>query len=310
MSLWSLDLKLLELLVRIHETGSVSLAGEQLGLSQPAASNALRRLREALGDPLFIRGREGMVATAYTERVVPAVRAHLAGLAAALATSSEFRPETARRNFRLSLSGLGEQSFLPPLARRIFAEAPHVRIENVALPMEALAGALARGEADAAIGILEAREPGLRRLHLFDEVFRVVGSPRLSAEEAARVRLEESRLILVAPSATYAEDVESSLARRGLAGNVAIRLRHFGALPELLASVDAFAVVPGQFAARLEAAGQARMLPVELPLRQSGVGLIWHRRTDHDPACIWLRARITELFEGSPHPLPESEAGQ
>lgn len=295
MSVAHLDLNLLRLLLAINDAGSVSQAGQKLGLSQPAASNALARLRATLGDPLFVRSRTGMVPTAYTERIVPVVRVHLAGLSNALSDAMGFDPATRKRTFRLSLSGLGEQMFLPTLSARIAEEAPQVSLENISAPMHELPRVLSTQEADVAIGIIGPLESGLQRQHLFDEVYCVVGNPALSDADARNWR--KRRIIVVAPSATYADDLETLLARHGLASNVTYRLRHFGGLPDMLRLVDAVAIVPDQLATRLEQVGAARRLPAELPLGRHAVNLVWHRKSDNDPGCVWLRGLISELFE-------------
>lgn len=292
-----LDLNLLRLLLTIHDTGSVSSAGATLGLSQPAASNALARLRTALGDPLFVRTSSGMAPTAYVQRIVPAVRVHLSALADVLTDASGFDPATSKRTFRLSLSGLGEQMFLPPLSARIAEEAPLVSLENISAPMDELAHVLAVQEADAAIGIISPLKKGLRGTHLFHEVYRVVANPHLSDAEAADLKWQDKRIIVVSPSATYGSDLEVLLDRHGLALNVSYRLRHFGGLPDMIRLIDAVAIVPDQMATRLEQAGAARKLDAELSLGRREVSLVWHRISDNDPGCVWLRGLIRELFE-------------
>lgn len=297
MSAAHLDLNLLRLLLAVHDAGSVSLAAHKLGLSQPAASNALARLRNALGDPLFVRGKSGMVPTAYTARIVPLVRTHLSGLNDALTNTMGFDPATSTRTFRLSLSGLGEQLFLPSLSARIAGEAPYVSLENISAPMSDLPRVLANQEADVSIGIIGSMQKGLQSEYLFDEIYRVVANPALSLDEVAGMDWQSKRIIVVAPSATYANDLETLLDRLGVSSNITYRLRHFGALPDMLRLIDAVAVVPEQFAARLEQAGAARRLPVDLQLGQRSVNMVWHRKSDNDPGCEWLRELIRDLFK-------------
>lgn len=294
-NLTRLDFSLLQLLLAVHDTGSVSLAGAKLGLSQPAASNALARLRAALGDPLFIRGAGGMVPTEYTASIVPQLRSHIAGIATALEGARRFEPAGSTRLFRLSLSGLGEQLFLAPLAREVAAIAPGVRLENISAPMHDLARSLAAREADVAIGILDNLDKGVQQEPLFDERYRAVTSAALP--QGTRLDLHASRIILVAPSATYAEDIEVKLAGLGLTGNIFYRLRHFGALPELIQATGAVAIVPDQFAERLEASGAGRVVPLDLPLGRPRVRMVWHDTTTADPGCIWLRDLIKRLFQ-------------
>ncbi|WP_051539535.1 LysR family transcriptional regulator [Sulfitobacter sp. 20_GPM-1509m] len=299
-----IDLNLLELLLQIHDTHSVSVAGSNMGLSQPATSNALARLRHMLDDPLFVRGGQGMEPTPFTERIVPEVREHLAGIALVLNDATTFDPAQSRRTFRLSLSGLGEQVFLGPLAQRVFELAPHVRLENVSSPFQNLYRTLAARESELAIGLLEQQEPQLRQCHLFDEDYRLIGPPGLSPQRAAAVDLSRERIVMAVPSLTYADDVEKVLTELGMAENVCLRIRNFGALPELLVTLGAFAIVPGYLGRRMCAAGQATLLNMTLPRGRQKVQLVWHINTMQDPGCAWLRKQITDLFQS-----PDISAG-
>ena len=303
------DLNLLELLLQIHDTKSVSVAGSNLGLSQPATSNALARLRGMLGDPLFLRGAQGMEPTPFADQIVPDIREHLAGIASVLNDASTFDAANSQRVFRLSLSGLGEQVFLAPLAKRVFERAPGARLENIPSPFRDLSRTLAARESEVAIGLLDFADAQLRQVHLYDENYRVIGPPELSRDEAAAVDLCRERIVLAAPSLTYADDVEKVMRERGLADNVCLRIRNFGALPEMLASLNVFAVVPGYLGRRMAEAGQASLLDMTLPRGRQKVQLVWHINTMQDPGCIWLREQIRDLFQ-SPDICDDDWSGQ
>jgi DNA-binding transcriptional LysR family regulator len=116
-----LDLNLLRVLAAVHRTGSVTAAGRQLALSQPAVSHALARLREFFGDALYVRSPTGLHPTRLAQRVAPAAIAHLHALEAALARSAAFDPASDHVHWRLSLSDLGEMLFLPPPLSRCAA---------------------------------------------------------------------------------------------------------------------------------------------------------------------------------------------
>ncbi|MFC4216273.1 LysR family transcriptional regulator [Pseudophaeobacter arcticus] len=292
-----LDLNLLDLLLQIYDSQSVSVAGANLGLSQPATSNALARLRQMLDDPLFIRGARGMEPTPFAERIVPDIREHLSGIASVLNDAASFDALSSTRTFRLSLSGLGEQVFLAPLARRVFERGPGIRLENASSPFLDLTRTLATRESEMAIGLLEMQDAQLRQMHLFDEDYRVIGPPGLSPRRAATVDLCQERIVMAVPSLTYADDVEQVLAERGLANNVCMRIRNFGALPELLSTLNAFAIVPGYLGRRMVEAGQATLLDMTLPRGRQKVQLVWHINTMQDPGCVWLREQIRDLFQ-------------
>ena len=290
----TLDLNLLRMLVAMDATGSVSKSAELIGLSQPAASNALKRLRFATGDPLFVRSKHGMIATEFARSITPGVREHLDGLFEALGGQTSFDPETSTRVFRLSLSGLGELAFLPKLAGPVFSEAPKVKIHNTSVPADRLTDALEAGDIDCAIGIIDVSAQGVRTQPLFGEHYVAVAGAALKHEPRSVDELRSRQLVVSAPAVSYATDIANLLDHHGLQASVALQLANFGALPHLLATLPFASIVPGQYAQQLEAAGQGRVLPVELSQPGSTARMIWHARSDADEACIWLRRHIVE----------------
>src|SRR5215510_5451761 len=145
MNVHDLDLNLLRVFDAVlHERG-VTPAAARLGLTQPAVSNALARLRAVFNDPLFVRTPAGMDATPFARELAEPVRQGLALLESALAPRPGFEASTASRAFRFYMSDLGQIEFLPPLIERLQQRAPGVRLEAVALGVEDIAGALAAG---------------------------------------------------------------------------------------------------------------------------------------------------------------------
>jgi DNA-binding transcriptional LysR family regulator len=138
-----IDLNLLRVFDAVlHERGVTPAAG-RLGLTQPAVSNALARLRALFGDPLFLRTPGGMDATPFARELAGPVRQALALLESALAHGPGFDPATSARAFRFYMSDLGQIEFLPPLVERVQHEAPGVRLEAAGLDVEDIAAALA-----------------------------------------------------------------------------------------------------------------------------------------------------------------------
>src|SRR6059058_1511154 len=156
MNVRDVDLNLLRVFEAVLRERGVTPAAAGLGLTQPAVSNALARLRGLLGDPLFVRTPNGMDATPFARELAEPVRQALALLDAALAHGPGFDPASATRAFRFYMSDLGLIEFLPPLIERVEARAPGVRLEAVALDVEDIAGALASGTLDLAVGFLPA----------------------------------------------------------------------------------------------------------------------------------------------------------
>ena len=295
-NLRTLDLNLLRILVELSETASVSGSAVRLGLSQPAVSNALGRLRDATGDPLFVRTKRGMIPTSYAETILPGVRNHLSGIFEVLGSRSDFDPGASRRTFRLSLSGLGELVFLPRLAETAFGSAPNTRLQNVSVPVDQLADALENGQIDCAIGIISIRARGIRTLPLFRESYVAIVGAAFRETPNTVGDLRHERLAVSAPAVSYAEDIANLIERHDLGQSIALQLANFGALPQLLGTLPLVAIVPRQYAVLLEQGGNARLLPIEFGQPESVAQLVWSEKTEADEACRWLRACIIEQF--------------
>src|SRR5215212_1116411 len=155
MNVQDVDLNLLRVFDAVlHESG-VTPAAARLGLTQPAVSNALARLRKLFGDPLFVRTPAGMDATPFARELAGPVRQALALLESALAHGPGFDPASTARAFRFYMSDLGQVEFLPPLIERVQKAAPGVRLEAVAADLEHIGDALGAGALDLAVGFLQ-----------------------------------------------------------------------------------------------------------------------------------------------------------
>ena len=215
MNFRQLDLNLLRVLAAVYRTGSVTAAGQQLALSQPATSNALARLREFFGDELFVRSPRGLHPTRVAQRIAPAVIAYLQALESAVLSAEAFDPATSRVHWRLSLSDLGEILFLPPLAQVLRREAPNCAVSNVSVAAGQVSAALEARDIDLAIGILKPAHRGIASELLFREGFVGITAPdwtppadrsgrTLSAQRLARAARAEAT-----PTATVHAAVEA-----------------------------------------------------------------------------------------------------
>lgn len=302
MNFRQLDLNLLRVLCAVHRCGSVTEAGRQLAMSQPAASNALARLRRSLDDALFVRSPSGLHPTRLAQRIAPLVAAHLRDLETALASGESFDPARGRVHWRLSLSDLGEMMFLPPLARALRSESPLSQVSNVSVDAKQVSAALEARDIDLAIGILLPEHSGIASESLFHEHFVAItgrdwrpavgrAGKGLSTQQLAR-----AALAVAAPAATFHGSVETMLARLKLSDRAVVRVRHYGALPELVTCTDLMAIVPQMFAASLAPRYAVRVweLPGHGP--HYNVRMMWHQSASSDAAHSWLRACVRRLF--------------
>ncbi len=294
-----LDLNLLRVLVLLERTRSVTAAGRALSLSQPATSNALARLRESFGDPLFVRTPAGLAPTLMASRLAASAAQALEALERELSTPESFAPTSSTRTWRLSLSDLGEMVFLPAIAETVLREAPNTRIINAAVPASELGDDLARRDVDMAIGILNPRHSGTRRAVLFSETYVALSQPGLTARQRSLAGLKRLGLVVAAPTATFHGGIEASLKRSGLAERIVMRTRHFAAMPDVVMSASLVGIVPSSWAATVCQRMDLVSWPLPVPMPHYDVNLVWHGTTEGDPSLDWLRALLLRLFRAS-----------
>lgn len=300
MNVQDIDLNLLRVFDAVlHEKG-VTPAAMRLGLTQPAVSNALARLRKVFGDALFVRTPRGVDATPFARELAEPVRQALALLESALAHGPGFDPATSARAFRFYMSDLGQVEFLPPLVERVQRVATGVRLEAVALDLEHIGDELAAGALDLAVGFLPGLGPPLRRRALFRDpyVCLVRADHPLVAKGLTRRRFLEASHALVTYRGGGHRVIEEALERAGIARRIALRVPHFTVVPMVLERTDLILTLPARVARVYERRGNVRSLTPPVPIPQAEVAVHWHERFDADPGNRWLREQVIELFSG------------
>jgi DNA-binding transcriptional LysR family regulator len=295
MNLQDIDLNLLRAFDAVLQEKSVTAAAARLRLTQPAVSNALARLRALFGDPLFVRTQSGMDATPFARELGEPVRQALALLESALAHGPGFDPSTSTRAFRFYMSDLGQIEFLPPLIERAQRIAPGVRLEAVGLEVEDIAGALAAGSLDLAVGFLPGLGPPVRRLQLFRDPYVCL----MRRDHPIRTLSKKSFLAASHALVSYRGGhcvIEEALERAGVARRIALRVPHFTIVPMVLERTDLILVLPERVAKVFERQGRMKYFPAPLPIPPADVGVFWHERFDGDPGNRWLREQLPELF--------------
>ena len=293
-----LDLNLLRVFDALVRQRKVAAAAQELGLSAPAVSNALARLRRATGDELFTRTPGGMLPTAHAAAIAPAVSDALAALEAAVARPAVFAPASGERSFRLAMTDIGEIIFLPALVRRLREAAPGVTLSTVRNTAIDLRAEMAQGSVDLAVGWLPRLGAGFHQRRLFTQRYvalMAAGHP-LAQGRLTAARFVAARHAVVVSEGTGHEQVQRELRRLGVAEPVALRLPHFVAVPWIVAESDLVVTVPEKLA--LKAAGPFGLVVRELPLAlpRFEVNVFWHRRAHREAGNRWLRERLAELF--------------
>ena len=299
MDLHGIDLNLLSVFDRLYEDRKVSLAAENLGLSQPAVSSALGRLRRLLHDDVFLRTARGMQPTPLADELAKPIANALSSIRDTLSRQLQFDPKTSSRQFAVAMTDIGEFHFLPGLVVALESSAPGVTISTVRGTAINLKYEMEAGQVDLAVGHLPDLVADFHRRPLFSQryvcLFRK-GHPmdRSPSEIQAFARAEHA---VVVSAGTGHGRADEYIEQAGVHRRIRLRVPHFVALADVLESSDLIATVPEAFAMRSVkhfnlAYGDH---PVALP--PIDISLLWHKRHHRDPANRWLRDLIAMRFE-------------
>ena len=305
-----LDLNLLDLFETVYRLRNLTQAGQHLGLTQPAVSRALGRLRQMYGDALFVRNQRGVVPTPFADELIAPVAQALNAIRATLERSS-FEQSQQRRTFRVALSDVGERIFLPRLMEYLHQHAPFVDVEALSPTPEMMNEGLASGQIDLAIGYFGSLAKQLRQKKLFRERFVYMLRSQHPALQAPITRevLRALQHVVGGPEVMqYLAAVEKVLHGPQVKARVALRVHSQLCIGPIVAASDLVGLVPSNLAALV--ADHMPLQLVEPPVRfpSFDVTMNWHDRFHKDPANEWLRAVFVQLFEGAKIRIPPAPA--
>jgi DNA-binding transcriptional LysR family regulator len=289
-NLRSLDLNLLVVLDALLSEQHVTRAGKRIGLSQPATSNALTRLRRMFGDPLLERVPTGLALTPRARALREPLAELLRGFSTLVASGS-VDLASIEQSVRLSVVDYGVSLFVAPLLASIARHAP--RIDLVCLPWsgaEAAHAALTAGDLDLAISV--PAPASLRFRPILHEDYVVAMRERHPAAKLSLERWLAYPHVVVSGRGSASGPLDSVLAERGQRRRVGVVVSSFLAVPSLLVQSDLIALIPRTLA-RL-ARGIVWTAP-PLPVPGFDVALAWHTRRDTDPAVAFIRDEIARI---------------
>lgn len=284
------DLNLFLVFEALMVERNVTRAAVRLKRSQPAISNALHRLRQRWGDPLFVRHARGVTPTPRAAALAPAVTEALRGLRDGLVAPEPFDPKTARRTFTLAASDHAQLLVLPGLAKRL-AGWPGLTLRVVPLPREFPTQALERGELDLVLGVFgvalgDQAPTGLKRQVLARERLVVVARkrhPALSKPLELAARLPQ---LNVSPrGGTVSRTREPKR-------NIVLFVPHYLTAPWLLESTDLLAAMPESLARRFAEKFALQLAPLPPQTPRLTVVQLWHPSAHAQPASQWLRSEV------------------
>ncbi|MDZ5457539.1 LysR family transcriptional regulator [Azohydromonas lata] len=295
-----LDLNLLRLFDTVYRTRNISRAAEQLGLSQPATSQALTRLRLAVGDHLFERTPGGVRPTQRAERLAQSVQAGLALLEAGLTDEDAFDPLASSAELRLHLTDIGEARFLPELMAEMRRVAPGMQVQARTWAQSEIALALDNGDIHFAIGFLPEIGNTARTDLLTDRYVLLMRAGHPLADQLGRrslnlQQLQQLDLVAVRSHAQTLRILHSlNLERR-----IRLMTSTFLALPAIVRDTDLAVLMPRAIASGFEPADRFQVLDARLPTDDFTVALHWSRRHEHLPMQRWARELLVRLFQAS-----------
>lgn len=298
MTLERLDLNLLEMFHHLLQERSVSRVASLLGVSQPAVSNSLARLRKLLGDELFVRTARGMEPTPYAQQLGDSVGQALGLIRTALQAHRHFDAATSERTFTVGMTDIGEIYFLPALLAHLRTAAPGVRLSTVRNTAATLKEDLAEGRVDLAIGLLPELQAGFFQQRLFQQPYVCLmrQGHRLAGTALSLQAFSQAEHVVVVSAGTGHHEADELLAQWGIRRDVRLVVPHFVAIGHILQSSDLIATVPERLAQRMSEPFGLTSLPHPAALPEVAIHAFWHARFHRDPANQWLRGLFFQLF--------------
>ena len=296
----SFDLNLIPVLVAIYDHHSVGAAALHLGVSQPAVSSALARLRQSYGDPLFLRVSHGMEPTARMRSLIGPLREALARVDGTFTMDRDFDPGTTKRTFTFAMSDLGEMVFMPKILRRIRELAPSASVRSVAATPTQIELGLESGAIDLAVGYFpDLREKSFLEQHLFFHHFVCL----LRADHPIRATtLTRAQFLSLEHAVVYGagrsyEIFERFLRAKRIQRRVVLQTPHFMSIPSIISQSDLIVTVPHAVGMFVKSA-HMNIRIAQPPMRTPRIDLKqhWHRNFQRDPKSKWLRELVASLF--------------
>jgi DNA-binding transcriptional LysR family regulator len=291
------NLNLLPIFIALMEERSVTRAAERLGMTQPALSNALARLRLMLRDQLFVRERYGIQPTPIALELAPVIADALASLDDAVLGQQDFDPATAEHVFTIAPTGYVEFVLVPALVARLAEVAPSVRLQLTPYGTDLVETGVVSGTTAMVLGRMIDPPDNLVVQHLMDDGLEcIVRADHPDVDGAiSREQFEAMRHVNVVPPGRLRAGVFQALARQQLRREVALSVTNFFAVAEMVAVTDYCATLPKLICRRLESDRRFKVLPAPADLGTFPVEMAWHVRYRHDPAHRWLRALVSGI---------------
>ena len=309
MNMSRIDLNLLVYLDVLLRECNVTRAAEELGISQPAMSNSLRRLRDLFDDPILVRTSDGMTPTDRALELQPLVRTVLAAAEQAVLPKTEFDPSASTRIFRITASDYSEATLLPVLLTRLRKQAPNVRLD-IMTPSDVSFHDVERGKVDLVINRFDTLPQSFHQVRLWDDSFSCVVSKFNPITQDWNLKsylsgkhVWVSKTGMGVGVGMSSDDVQrlgwvdDALDQLGEKRDITLFTRHYQAALLLGEQKDLIVTLPSMAARQLEHNPNVVILdpPFDIPRMRLKMG--WSPLLQHDPGHRWIRQLINQVSE-------------
>lgn len=281
----------------LMKTGNVTASAGELHMSQPAVSRALTHLRTMFDDPLFVRAPGGVVATERARDLAPRV-SDLVDELSDLISPQDFDLASTERNFRIATTDYGAGTVILDICRAFGEQAPKAALEIATISSDVFRD-LAVGTFDLLLYVETPVPDTLRKQSLFQESYSCIcrRDHPLASDLDGGLSLDEFLAwphALITVFGGRSGLVDSMLKDLGKERHIALRLPYFSTAPLLVAQSDMLLTLPTRTARYFADLTGLHLLEAPVELESFGYYQVWHPRTEHDPAMIWLRQLIKE----------------
>jgi DNA-binding transcriptional LysR family regulator len=301
MNLNNLDFNLLKVLDALISERNVTRAGERLGRSQPAVSNALHKLRKLLGDDLLVRGPNGFLLTPRAEAIRAPLHDAMTLAQGCLAGEAQFDPATASGVFRLSTPDRLSLAVVPPLFERLRRFAPNMSLQVLTADRKQALDLLDADRTDIALGWLDQKPAHLNAEFILEErLFCVLRREhpllRRGRKFSIKAVLSFPHLV-VSATGTRSAIFDDLLLRHRLRRHALVAVSNFTAVPQLLARSDMIGVFTELASNVFEKSFKLAKRAVPINVGKISTNMVWHHRNDRDRKHAWLRQQIKDVYE-------------
>jgi len=292
------DLNLLYTFEALWRDHSVSIAAQNLGVTQAAVSSSLKRLRQDYGDKLFALVGRRMEPTPFCVQIAPRLLESLALVREASSEMISFDPRLCRKTFTIRMRDVGEVVCLPPMLAELFACAPHARVHTVPGTMDETLNGLSTGRIDLAVGFMPTLQTDIHRATVFSQHY-VCAMRKEHPLAHAQLTLEQfaaQEHLLVEAGGSGHQILERALIDVGGRDCIKVRIPQYLSAPHLLLQSDMVWTVPNALGKTLARFYPLVIQPLPLQIPPFEIDLYWHDRFHRDPQNKWFREMVSRVL--------------